>query len=270
MEPARILRYCLAIAALVICSGLSGMVSAGNNVPGGAVVAPVDNAWVDSFINPTLIERYYTVGLFQGRSYCVEVQPNQNQIDTFVDAQTHIFTDATAATVFATGDDWAREPYAGLYPKMCFIWTSPTDPARLINIQECCGRGAPVPGDTFNFRFRIVDTTLNGPWFFVNTPSSYNAFIEITNTTSSPTNISVTIRNGGGAQIGTPFTLLMPGYSNIALNARTDFGAVIADGSGSVQIAHDGPPGGIYANVTSLSALTGLSFDSPLSRRQNW
>jgi len=272
MEPARILRYCLATAALAICGGASSVASAANDVPGNAVVAPVDNAWVDTFINPTLIQRYYTTGFFQGRSYCVEVQPNELQINTFADSQTYVFTDNTANTplVGFVGDDWLREPYAGVYSKNCFIWTLPTDATRLINIQECCGRAPPVPGDTFNFRFRIVDTALNGPWFFVDTPSSYNAFAEIGNTTSSNINILVTIRTAGGSTIGTPQARLLSPYGNLALNVRTDFGVTVANGSGSVQVAHDGPPGGIFANVTSLSAVTGLSFDSPMSRRQNW
>ncbi|TMG82169.1 MAG: hypothetical protein E6H74_11490 [Betaproteobacteria bacterium] len=271
MKLSQYVTHGLASAIFFVGCGLSSVASAANDTPGNATQAPVDNAWVDSFIGAGLIQRYYLTGFFQGRSYCVEVQPNANQIDVpFFDSETFVFTDNTGATVLSLGDDWFREPYAGNFSKNCFIWTAATDTGRLINIQECCGRPAPTPGTNFFFRFRIVDTTLNGPWFFVDAASSYNGFVEIANTTVNSVNITVTIRNSAGATIGTPQSRLVAGYGNLALNARTDFGVTLTTGSGSVQVAHDGAPGAIIANVTSLSAQAGLSFDSPLTRRQNW
>ena len=270
MKLSQCITHGLASAAFFVGCGLSSVASAANDVPANATYAPVDNAWVDSFISPTLIQRYYFTGFVQGRSYCVEVQPNSSSIDVGFDSQTFVFADTAATAVLSGDDDWYREPYAAYYSKNCFIWTAATDSFRLLNVQAVGGRPAPAPLATFNFRFRIVDTALTGPWFFVDGPSTYNGFIEIANTTTDPVTITVTIRNSSGATIGVPQTRGVPGYGNLALNARTDFGVTVANGGGSVQIAHDGPPGAIFANVTSLSALTGLSFDSPLTRRQNW
>ncbi len=120
------------------------------------------------------------------------------------------------------------------------------------------------------FRFKVVDTALNGPWFFVESATSYNAFIEIGNTTNAAVSVRVTVRNSAGATLGTPQTVAIPAYGNSALNVVSSFGTTVANGSGSVQIAHNGAPGAIVANVTTLSAMTGLSFDAPLTRRQNW
>ena len=50
-------------------------------------------------------------------------------------------------------------------------------------------------------------------------------------------------------------------------NTPTGFGISLA--SGGVSIAHDGPPGSLIANVTSLSFSTGVSFDTPASPRQD-
>jgi hypothetical protein len=270
MKLSECVTHGLASAVFFVGCGLSSVASAANDVPAAAAYAPVDNAWVDSFITPTLIQRYYFTGFVQGRSYCVEVQPNSSSIDVGLDTATYVFADSAGLSVLSVGDDWFHEPYAGYYSKNCFIWTAATDSFRLLNVQACCNRPPPAPLATSNFRFRIVDTALNGPWFFVDTASSYNGFIEIANTTTDPVTITVTIRNSTGATIGVPQTRGVPGYGNLALNARTDFGVTLTNGPGSVQIAHNGPPGAIFANVTSLSAQTGLSFDSPLTRRQNW
>jgi hypothetical protein len=275
MKLSQCVTHGLASAVFFVGCGLSSVASAANDVPANATYAPVDNAWVDSFISPTLIQRYYFTGFVQGRSYCVEVQPNSSSIDVGFDSYTNVFADTGATAVLSFDDDWYREPYAAYYSKNCFIWTAATDTFRLLNVQSAPiggnpARPAPVPSATLNFRFRIVDTALNGPWFFVDTASSYNGFIEIANTTTDPVTITVTIRNSSGATIGVPQSRVVPGYANLAMNARTDFGVTLTNGSGSVQIAHDGPPGAIFANVTSLSAQTGLSFDSPLTRRQNW
>lgn len=260
----------LAIAAFLVGCGASGVASAANDVPGSAAYAPVENDWVDSFITPTIIQRYYLAGFVQGRSYCVEVMPNANSIDVGFDPQTFVFTDSTGATELFSNDDYNAEPIARRYSKNCFIWVAASDNNRLINIQECCNRPASAPATARYFRFRIADTSLNGPWFFVDAPSSYNGFVEIGNTTRDGITITVTIRNSAGATIGTPQLRVVPGYGNLALNARTDFGITLTNGTGSVQVSYDGAPGAIVANVTSLSAQTGLSFDSPLTRRQNW
>jgi hypothetical protein len=44
----------------------------------------------------------------------------------------------------------------------------------------------------------------------------------------------------------------------------------LTSASGSVQIAHTAPPGGLIANVTSLSFASGVSFDTPASPRQDF
>ena len=62
-----------------------------------------------------------------------------------------------------------------------------------------------------------------------------------------------------GALVGTT-TKVIPANGNAAVAVG---GALGGSGSGGVQIAHDALPGSVVANITSLSAATGLSFDSP-------
>jgi len=213
-----------------------------------------------SVIDSTNTQRWYRVGLIAGRSYCVITVPTG---DGFNDTVTDVYSDAVGTVLVSNNDDNFNEPISGRHSRNCFIYSAAnTSEARLkVTLFS--------PGDTL-IRFKMVDTALNGPWFFVESATSYNAFIEIGNTTNTAVSVTVTIRNPAGATIGTPQTVAIAGYGNTALNVVSSFGTTVANGSGSVQVAHNGAPGAIVANVTTLSAMTGLSFDAPLTRRQNW
>jgi hypothetical protein len=52
----------------------------------------------------------------------------------------------------------------------------------------------------------------------------------------------------------------------VAIDARN---TVSGAQSGSVEIAHDGPPEGVVGSQTTLSGSTGLSFDTLLLRRRH-
>jgi hypothetical protein len=55
-------------------------------------------------------------------------------------------------------------------------------------------------------------------------------------------------------------------------NSALSVGALgtCAGGSGSAQIAFAGTPGGIVANITTIDAVNGTSFDSPFVARMVW
>ena len=57
------------------------------------------------------------------------------------------------------------------------------------------------------------------------------------------------------------------GNAAIAVNS---VGTCLAASSGSAQIAFQGMPGGIVANITTISAPDGTSFDSPFVPRMVW
>jgi hypothetical protein len=97
---------------------------------------------------------------------------------------------------------------------------------------------------------------------------SNNAFAEIKNAASASISYTLTAYAPNGAVCGTASGTL-PGDGNTAINIRT-LGTCLAAGSGSAQVAFQGPPGAVIGNITTLDATTGLSFDAPFTPRMPW
>jgi hypothetical protein len=72
--------------------------------------------------------------------------------------------------------------------------------------------------------------------------------------------------------VGTPRPGIAPanGSFNLQVSAGGANGFGLASASGGVLIAHDGPPGAVIANVTSMGFGSGVSFDTPASPRQDF
>jgi hypothetical protein len=111
----------------------------------------------------------------------------------------------------------------------------------------------------------MIETTLFSPWYFVSSAAGYNGFIEIRNNTSAPALVVTTVYRDNGTVAGSD-TRTIPANGTGLVTANS----FVPDGFGSVQIAHQEMPGGIAANITTLSASTGLSFDSPFTPRMSW
>jgi len=110
----------------------------------------------------------------------------------------------------------------------------------------------------------IQETTLFSPWFFREPANGYDGFIEIRNNNAATVNgVVVTAFNSNGVAAGST-TISIPG-NGTALVQVSALGA--ATGFGSVRIATPQRPGTIVANITTLSGVTGLSFDAPFTRR---
>lgn len=152
------------------------------------------------------------------------------------------------------------------------------------NVEPSLGNGQIltfIPGVSNSFFFRVVagvagtmrvvvfETTLFAPWYFVNTTSGYEAFIEIKNNMSFAISVTVSVFTASGAAAGSGTTTIsIPANGNTALPVGATFG--ITSGSGGIQVASNAAPGGVTANVTTLSGATGLSFDSPATPRMVW
>jgi hypothetical protein len=118
-------------------------------------------------------------------------------------------------------------------------------------------------------RVLIVETTLFAPWYFVSVESGYEAFVEIKNNTSVSISVTVSALTPGGNAAGSGAkTITLAANGNIAIAVGATFG--ITTGNGGLQIASNAAPGGVTANVTTLSTMTGLSFDSPAAPRMVW
>ena len=112
----------------------------------------------------------------------------------------------------------------------------------------------------------VVETTLFAPWFFVSPDSGYDGYIEMRNNTSNTLTAVVTAFDPAGGVFGS-ISINLPANGNAVITA-TSLGVISS--YGSVQIAHNGGPGAICANITTLSSITGLSFDSPFTPRMVW
>jgi len=111
----------------------------------------------------------------------------------------------------------------------------------------------------------VQETTLFSPWFFREPANGYDGFVEIRNSdTLTATGVVVTAFNSNGTAAGST-TISIPG-NGTALVQVSALG-VTSTGFGSVRIATPQKPGTIVANLTTLSGVTGLSFDAPFSRR---
>ena len=210
--------------------------------------APADQNWF----------RYSTV---VGRSYCVEVDNGEGETsirDTLVTVY-----QSNGTSVIGTNDDVADEPAASLLSRYCYIETTGGDNYAKVT----AGAGGSVAG---TFRIRVIDTTLFCPWFFVG--NGYEAFILTKNTTGTARQATVTLYDPTGATVGTAQsgTLAANGSFNLAVSLPSPTGFGLASANGGVTIAHNGPPGALIANVTSLNFSLGISFDTPASPRQDY
>ena len=194
-----------------------------------------------------------------GRSYCVDVDNGRTDV-SIRDTVLSVYR-ADATTVVGNNDNIADEPGGARSSRVCYIATVVD-----VNLARVT---AGASGTAGGFRVRVVDTTLFCPWFF--SGNGFEAFVLIKNTTGSAHNATVRLTAAGGATLGTQSgTVPANGSYNLQVSAASPTGFGLSAASGGVYIAHDGPPGSLIANVTSLSFGSGVSFDTPASPRQDF
>jgi hypothetical protein len=114
-----------------------------------------------------------------------------------------------------------------------------------------------------SYALAVTETTLWSNWFFIG--GSYSSFTLLRNTTDALVNATITWRADTGVVVGTK-TVAIPPRGVIFNEARAN-----TDGSaaaGSVEVAHDGEPEALVGSQTTLSATTGLSFDTITMQRK--
>ncbi|MPZ17663.1 MAG: hypothetical protein GEV06_07110 [Luteitalea sp.] len=124
-----------------------------------------------------------------------------------------------------------------------------------------------TPTATFTVHVLLVETTLFSPWWYTSVDDGYEGFVEIKNNTDIQRRVYLTAYSGDGTVVGQTSTVILAN-GNTVVGLKAHF-TLTGDQSGSVQLAHDGAQGAISANITTLSATTGLSFDSPFTTRQS-
>jgi hypothetical protein len=110
----------------------------------------------------------------------------------------------------------------------------------------------------------VTETTLWANWFYIG--GNYSSYTILRNTTESSVTATVTWRGADGAPVGTK-SVVIPPRGVVYYDARppTTSGAGAA---GSVEVAHDGEPQALVGSQTTISATTGLSFDTLLMQRR--
>lgn len=247
-----------AIAALVV-AGTAFMPSralADNNTLANAYTSMLGE--VRSDFVPTATASYFRYELTANRSYlavCWYPFEDGGGSDCPVD-----WRNASDASVSSGGD---VEPF--VFASSNFIGDA--DAVRPTVSGTYYVRADNVLGAGTTLHVMVVETTLFCPWYFINTTSGYESYVEIKNNTSGFVNVAVRGYNGAGTLVGTT-NVSLPAEGGTLVFVGSTFG--ITSGSGTLTIAHDGSPGAITANTTTLSTTTGLSFDAPFQPRMAW
>jgi hypothetical protein len=112
----------------------------------------------------------------------------------------------------------------------------------------------------------VLETTLAAPWYYVNTAYGYESYVEVLNHSNGLANAVVRAYREDGT-IAASATLSIPPNGNRCL-AVSAMG--ISLGTGSLTITSEAMPGTLIANVTTLSTLSGISFNAPFVTRMVW
>ena len=109
----------------------------------------------------------------------------------------------------------------------------------------------------------VAETTLWANWFFIG--GTYSSYVLVRNTSDAGVHATITWRAAdSGAVVGTLTETIPPG-GVVFHDARAATDGTAA--SGSVEIGHDGDPDALIGSATTLSATTGLSFDTIAMQR---
>jgi uncharacterized repeat protein (TIGR01451 family) len=202
---------------------------------------------------------YFRFKAVAGRSYCVEVDNGKADV-TRRDTVLTVLRES-GSFLIGTSDNVTSEPGSWLLSRFCFISSTTGN----ILAKVTAGASNQVGG----FRLRVVETTLTSPWFF--SANGYESFILVRNTTAQPHSVQITARSTTGAVLAPAQAGTVPanGSFNMLVSAAPPTGFGLTSGFGGVTIAHDGPPGSITGNVTSINMSTGVSFDTPAAPRQD-
>ena len=258
---------CSVPAILLISTAIA---TADNTTAGSARPLMLGEVERTSFSDaPLTTERWYLVPLVAERSYAVYAwtpgvdpavqDPDIAAIEFFGDA---LGTPATG--VIDTADKEVRVELPGQKQSQASIIPD-TGGVHWIRVST-----SSTPTAAFDVDIVIVETTLFTPFWVVDTSANSSSYIEYRNTTDSAITVVLRAYDGTGLEVGVqpPLTLVTPANGSSYIDMEATMGAPA--GFGSAQIAHTGPPGGVVANLTSLSAQSGLSFDTPFVPRMLW
>lgn len=203
---------------------------------------------------------FFKTRVTAGRSYAVVTWgPFQDAGDGGVILGVNIFSDSTCTAAAAGVNSADYEPLAFGIPSHSGDHDNvipAADGSIYIEIFNAEATG-------YTAYVLVIETTIFSPWWFAG--GTANAFIEIRNNMTGTTTAEVTAYRSNGTVCGTS-NVVISGNGNAAVHVNS-LGTCAAAGSGSAQIAFAGTPGGLVANITTIDAVNGTSFDAPFSPR---
>jgi hypothetical protein len=205
----------------------------------------------------TTVSRWYKAHLVAGRSYQLVVwAPYTDPSQATVSLDSAFFLDdgVTFANTVHTVD---------VEPRM--EASNNNDAERIIPALTATHRFSVTNASAGGYQVNVmlVETTLFSPWYFA--ASGYDGYVTIRNNMSQSVTAIVTAYAANGTVVGST-SVVIPGNGNTFVTVSS----LGATASGSAQIAHNGSLNGISANLTTLSATTGLSFDAAFTARMSW
>ena len=252
------------LVALVLCGPT--IVAADNTTAQAARFLMPGEKQTDAF-DATLTDRWYVTNLVASRSYAVYAWAPDEPAGSADLAEIAFFTDAgvTPAEVVETADQEVDISFSLFNHTQTKIIPT-TSGAHWLRLSTVS-----APTAAYDVSLILVETTLYSPWGFIDDTSAYQAILQIRNNTSSPVTVHVTVYDGTGAAGGIPYQITLQGNANASVSVGPDLQVSGTGGqSGSAQLSHTGPPGALSANMTTLSATTGLSPDAPFTPRMQW
>ncbi|MBL8143543.1 MAG: hypothetical protein JNM38_20690 [Acidobacteria bacterium] len=206
--------------------------------------------------------RYYKARVVAGRSYSVySWAPYQDAGEGGASIDHAFYTNSTCSTAAGTTDTSANEPWAVVTSMSGDNDTIiPTFTGTMwISVSNSDATG-------YTVFTAVQETTIFSPWWYA--AGNYNAFAEIKNATDTSLTYTLTAYGPNGTVCGTSSGSLSAN-GNIGINIR-NLGTCQVVGSGSAQVAFQGPPGAVVGNITTLDGTLGISFDSPFTPRMPW
>jgi hypothetical protein len=210
----------------------------------GATVKPLVASGARTAVNLANAAAAYwsSIDVVAGRSYCARLAP-----------ATTAQLPSTPALVALRGDGVTLLAGGAGARQACFI--APASETILFKLTQ-------TDASARSYTLGVAETTLWANWFFIG--GDYSSYTLLRNTTDANVHATITWRSTGGVAVSTE-SVTVPAHGGVFRDARaTASGSAIA---GSVEVAHDGEPQGLVGSQTTLSGVTGLSFDTLLLQR---
>ncbi len=234
---------------------------------------------ISDFLGVTGEARFYQFRVTVGKSYSVIVTTPFDDNDDALASNGVTLTnpdpiadlsDTCFGTIFATNDDAAAtDPHVSFSSsRINFIATTAALGGSIGSSDDVFLRVTGFAGRfSFSVTPQMIETTVYGAPYF--TAFDFDTFITLQNTTRTGVNATVTFIDVGNPATRFSTTIPVPANGSTVISTRA-VAPVATTTQGSVQIAHDGPPGALNVLGVSSSATSGQVFQVPFKQRGIW